>query len=519
MKFRRIVIGTMLMALMLVACYEDKGNYTYAPLAQVNIEVESSMDIQMGSIATLKADVETELDETDLRYEWQLYRTSVQNFVTIAEGKDVEYEFTSAYFPAPGTYELRFKVTQISTGLEYYSDIFHVRMTGVTGLLVLHGNDSESDIGLLVASDFLAKEGVTEEQNTPDWYSKGNGMKIPGRGVQVIHLLSDDLPANYPDRAYVAALTTQTGVLTNYSGLTYVGDYTELFYGGLEDSQPQRFAVYDAREILIDNGRVYVCNNVYSTRFYVNPMPGLEEDANLSPYVVPFQNYSWVQDAVIVYDNTHECFVYWDTDWVSTYPVKISTPGKAFDMSAMGAKLVYMDQGGRLNHWMAVMQEPDGDRFLAEIDFETATVVDAPVARYDAGMLTDFNTASFYAFGDNQINMCYYATSSAVYRYSAGNGELSSAEKLKMTDGSDVSFAGEITMMKILKPYRLRADFSTGVSDFSYYNYNKIMLVGTSDGGKGTLYAIHLEESTGLATSVETYEGFDTIYDANIKGI
>ena len=518
MKLKSLFLTSGLTMFLFTSCYEDKGNYNYDTMAQVTLDVASGKSIQMGGTLRLEANVQTDVPDEDLRYEWQLYRSS--GFTTIAEGKSVDYMFAGNYFPTPGNYELRLKALQQSTELEFYSNVFLVRLTGVTGLLVLHGNDRESDIGLLVANDFLASENSVETQNVPDWYSMtNNGQKIPGQGKQVIHLLCDELPSNNPKRAYVAALTTQGGILADYSGLTYVGEYTDLFYGGIENPAPQRFTVHDDQEVLVDNGRLYVCNNVAMNKFYLNPMQGLYDDSSFSPYVVPFQNYSYVQEKVIAYDNTHECFTYWDTDWTKEFPLSISTPGKAFDMGNMNAQLVYMDQGGRLSHWMAVMKEAEGNYFLAEMDFTAAVVTDIPVARYELSSQTDFANAHFHAFGDNQINMCYYATPSAVYRYSAGNGTCSAAERLTTTDGTELDFPGEITLMKILKPYRLTADYNTGVSDFSYWNYNKIMLVATWDGSAGTLYALHLEETTGLVSQTDVYRGFGKIYDANIKGL
>lgn len=507
--------------LLIAGCYEDKGNYDYKNIGSVEMTIKNNYTVAMGGSVTLQADIKSDINTDDIRYEWQLFRSSSsEKFITIAEGESVEYSFDNSYFASPGTYYLRMKAVQKSSEREFYSDIFQVRLTGVTGLMVLHDNGQESDIGLIVDKIFLASEGETETQNTPDWYSVRNGKKIKGQGTQIIHLLTDDLPKYYPDRAYVAALTSEEGILADYTGLNYVDEYTKLFYGGLENPRPERFTVYSKQEIFIDNGRLFVCDNVSQTRYYLNSINGIDEESVFSPYVVPFQNYSYSYPC-ICYDNTNECFVYWDWNqaWTAQECYKISTPGKAFDMAAMNAKLVYMDKGGRLSHYMAVMKTNEGNYYLAEMDFNTSVKTDAPIARYEVSKLTDFNQSLFHAFGDDQINMCYYATAQHVYRYAAENSVLHDAELLKKTDGTTIDFNGEITMMKILKPYRLTANSSTGVSDFSYPGYNKVMLVGTWDGTKGTLYCISLEESTGLATDVSTYEGFNIIRDANIKGI
>lgn len=512
-----LILFSFLFVNFLVGCYDDKGNYDYKDLEAVNIQFPAtSYDVQLGQTLPLTATVETTIDPADLRYEWQIFSNGFQ---TIAEGISAEYCFqTNDYIVGPGNYTLRLLVVQESTGREIYSEQINVRLSGVTGLLVLHGKENQCDVGLLVAPEFLVNAGSVEVQNSPYWYSKKNDSKIEGVGSQIIHLLTETTINYRPDRCYVAVITSERSVLAGYSDLQYEGDGDKLFYGDVAQGDVERFWVAGSAELALRGGDFYVCKYTSSDKFYVSPCrTGLPENYQLAPFVMKIDNQYPI--VYMGFEENSRSFITWSDDYAgSYYATTLSSPGADFDLGNMNADLVYWDKGGKTSH-MAVMRQNDGNYFLAELNLNTSETAKIPVARYELSTLPDFNQSLFYAFGDNQMNMCYYATASKAYRYSAGNGVLSSAEPLKMMDGSLVNIEGEITMMKILKPYQLAADYSTGISPFSYYNYNKILLVGTYLNGEGRLYVLHLDEMTGLVTEVATYDGFDRIYDANIKGI
>ena len=69
--------------------------------------------------------------------------------------------------------------------------------------------------------------------------------------------------------------------------------------------------------------------------------------------------------------------------------------------------------------------------------------------------------------------------------------------------------------MKILKP-----GIYSGENNDTYYKSNVEMVVGTYGGvaGSGILYALELDPLSGRVMTVQKYEGFDEIYDVNIKG-
>ena len=76
-----------------------------------------------------------------------------------------------------------------------------------------------------------------------------------------------------------------------------------------------------------------------------------------------------------------------------------------------------------------------------------------------------------------------------------------------------ISSPCEITFIKILKP--------RAIGGKSYYKNNVLMVVGAYGGtsGSGKLYSLELDPNSGKVKSqLGVYEGFDRIYEVDIKG-
>lgn len=192
---------------------------------------------------------------------------------------------------------------------------------------------------------------------------------------------------------------------------------------------------------------------------------------------------------------------------------KVETSNGNFNMANMQANLLDLESGGISGHYIAVMQNDDQSKYLAEINHNANSTSQWDYAKYDMSSLPGIADAEFYAFGIAAVNMCYYATSSTVYNFAVYNGQTLAAAKLTFEDGTAIDFGGaEITMMKVLKPE---------MGDKSYYNSNNLLLVGTYGGttGSGKLYSLKINQVTGLVISQTVFSGYDRIYDVSMKGI
>lgn len=195
-----------------------------------------------------------------------------------------------------------------------------------------------------------------------------------------------------------------------------------------------------------------------------------------------------------------------------------------FNPGDMQASLV--DWGVMSNkHAVAVMKGNSGrakyagQYFLADLlpsakSGGASGYINIPQHLYDLSALTNIASATAFAFGSTQ-NMCYYATPGAVYRYGIDGTNATAAAPIIMTDGTAVGLKGDVTMMKILASPNTKT-----------HNSDEILLVATWDGSASHLYALHLDNMTGNATKVATYDAatvtgwaFGKIYDVNIKSL
>ncbi|MGN6417465.1 MAG: PKD-like family lipoprotein [Pseudobacter sp.] len=525
---RKIIMRTiyyLFTVLLLAGCFKDKGNYKYSELDAMEITLPfPSYEVGAGKQLIIEPNVETAIPESDIEWQWDIEfqsPTDYKRFDKFAEGKKLDHVFSlSPLIPSTGTYSIRLHARQKSSDREFYSPIVMLRITSqYTGLMVLHGDDTQSDIGLLQAADFRVTEGVMETSVIPDLYSAANNnQKIPGKGGTVVQTVTSYM---YDiNGARVVALTDEGAAWINYADFSNIGDWNSMFMPGVNQGQPQFIIPQGQAVYAVDGGQLFGrVNSMYEV--FPKPLPAAEGYNVASPFYevgvnARVQGFCFEKDTRGFVECTNIGNFYYYADKVMSGVSQIVT-SRDFNLAAMNADLIYVDRGGREGHYMAVMKQDDGSKYLAEIDWTAAIDADMSYARYDLQVLPNFNDAKFHAFGDNQVAMCYYATGSKVYRYTANNGEslVGRSNELRLQNGGSIVFDGEITMMKILKPNK-NLDGPLAVD---YYNYNKIMLVGVYKNNQGTIYSLKLDEPTGDVISYTTYNGFNKIYDADIKGL
>jgi hypothetical protein len=514
------------------SCYSDKGNYDYTDLDSLSIEIPyTTYNAALGGKLQISPTVTTVIDNSDLSYYWEVlcnYRVtgSYDKFLPFAKGKDLDYTIAlNDTMPTMQTYTMRLHVVQNSLQRDFYSSTFTVTFVGhTTGLIVLHGNDTQSDIGLVRANEFMATSSSTVDEVTvqPYFWSAVNGSKIPGKGKQIIQTISSYM--NWASAGFngatgtacadVVAITNQAGVFGNYASLKKEGNWDDGFYGHLNHGKPQNIKINGQYVYAVDDGVIF--RKDYSVYTFVSPL--IEENLGYtfgSPIYEP--DYTKLAQGIF-FDSKKRAFI--GIPYITYTPFSfytMTTDASVCNLGDIKADLVYMDKGGLSGHYLCLMKDDSGSKFLVELDPAGGAnhqMANMAYAKYDMSTLTDFANAETYAFGDNEVNMCYYSTPTGVYQFSVIKGNALSAQKLRYSDGSTVDFGGQtITMVKVLKPS------VTSSPKFNYFNYNKILLVGTYGGSAGTgkLYSMTVDELSGLVVSKNVYEGFDKIYDANIK--
>ncbi len=530
----------------LQGCYKDLGNYKYNTLPGTVYISEnsysSSYTSALGDSLIVDPTVTYRGDLADLSYEWQMWNQSTHQYVTFQNGKKLKLKCgnsqgTDLLIPSAGAYSIRFAIknkklltdTNSPNVNEVYSNSILITVVDASyiGLMVLHGNDQQCDVGLIETNLFLPKatDNVTTKV-TPDFYSfYNNGAKIAGKGMQVLKYgRIETLGSQTYGSSNVYIFTDKGGSRTEYLKMNKsVLDYSAILMNPSDASgKPQFFTQRGSAQgrSMIDNGKVFygdffgpLFTNDYAS-YYAAPYAALISKAD-------FSGNSSI--GVVVFDNISKSFLYSGynsgTSYLNRFPVS-TVPGINLQPNNMKASLIYMEGRGNgqssdipsIYDVLAVMKDDaTGERYLADFNFTLSDFAKISVGRYSMEGLPDADNIKYYAFGAG-LNVNYYATRHNIYNYSYLNGNTA---RVIYTFPS----AEEITMMKILK-------YEYEIGSTSYYKFsNKTMVVGTVDAqGHGKLYAFKVDVITGGLTLDSTYKGTETggsnfgrIYDANLK--
>ncbi|MCQ2219893.1 MAG: PKD-like family lipoprotein [Prevotella sp.] len=515
---------------LLASCYDDKGNYDYTALDDLDIVLPStSYTVPIDENLVINPKVVTSIPEEDLLYIWELgndhAKKSPYEFQEFAKGKNLDKSISSdAKFSGAATFYIRLHVKQISNGRDFYSPIIKL-MSGQLGLLVLHDDDSQSDIGLIVDNEFNEDtEQQVERKVIANYYSIMNGDNmIPGKG-KLIFQRGGGADTENPYFHAIYAVTDNSDVAVSYTDLRKLdGGWNSLFYGGLNKHKPEGVLQSSYSGTLTDpwtNLAVFDGGEVFGT-YGDGPfiMPGFGGDNammkgfDMAPYVL--EGSGW-EDCTLVFNRLTKGFVgvenfsniyykseFWE-DWV--YPIELE--GAPFNPAHMNADLVWMGKGGITDHGLSVFRRNDGSMFLAELYLASGyNHSDIPVALYEMNDLPDIKNAfAFDAYPNgNTMYANFYATPNGIWRFTVdGNGTPIVAEPLHTIDGSDMPFAGDmITMLKLQQ-----------------VNGEQRMYVGTYNETtkKGCLYTMGIDPVNGNVVGViNRYDGFGKVRDVFVK--
>lgn len=566
---KRIFLYITLLTSLLTGCYDNEGKNDFdTALPDVSITIPGdAYSASVGGTITIDPVVKTDISENDLEYRWEVLGDSLNSenhraffplVDSLQQGKRLVYQakFDNNITILNNPYTCRLHVIQKSTGRDFYSaNTFTITISGTTGLMILHGDDTSSDIGILSAKTFTPMS--LKEPDTasvvPNVYSNSNGHRLNGAPKSITQAVTNYLTtyaAYYPtinDRAgKILAQTDKTTEWIDRESFNRLGDWNYMFYGEGNEKQnsgePGGIFAYQLYIFAFDGGSI----------FGVSP---LQQKQFLFPECTPEtqfpdgNTYSFAP----VYINTHDTYypgMLWTNSvngdkskkgfvglrlprpgYITRYGVLLDTKNDnvVFNPGDMKADLIHMGHDNR-GHVLAVLRgDADNAQFAGKIfavDMQPSGTATANSATpysgigkymYDLSGFTNINNAISFEFGATQ-NQCYYATSTVVYRYSLDAGNVTQPEALGMVDGSAWNPDGEITMMKLL-------DTSTDNTPTRDYNGTTLM-VATYSNGNATLWALHLDAMSGRINTVEKFDAstvpgwkFDKIKDVYIKAM
>ena len=556
---KKKILNIMMMAIVAVAaisCYdEQEGNDFDTRLPNVEIVIPNiTYSGSLGQVITIEPQVKTEIPENDLDYFWEVSGNRSNDFgrefyaplvSDDEQGKTLTYtcKLDSNITSLNKSYKCRLRAHQKSTSRDFYSaDNFTITIQGITGLMVLYSEGAGSDVGVLMADEFMPKASSLpgKPSVTNALYSAVNGSKLEGEGVSIYQGVPSYISTAYQDRCRILVHTDKTWTWLNRNDLSVYGDWNAIFYlqgdRKVNAGNPKGFSMVNSWAYAFDGDDVFIYQ------------PSSQAQCLFPTYtpelVCTGHTFTFAPTACYVTSSGIQQLLYAnsvDGDMMRKGFVGISNGGLqnidmytklldtgmdavVFSPGDMKADLVKAKTDQR-THVVAVMKGDAGHESFAGKHFFVDLYTKAAPAG-NSGMqdfpqlilgmdgLAEVSSAFAFDFGSTQ-NMYYYATRSAVYHYGLDGTMLAPSQKLCMTDGISINFNGEITMMKM---------FDTG--NVKRHDTDEILLVATWDGSKSTLYALHLDTMTGnvaklLRYDSSTVEGwaFGKINDVYIKGL
>lgn len=526
---------------LLVSCYDDKGGNDFdTPLPKVTITIpQGSYSGQLGDVISIIPTVKSEIGENDLSYYWEICgdignSQGNSDFTSLLadedQSRDLNYicHTDSNLTKINTAYKCRLRTFQKSTGRNFYSNTFKLTIVGVVGMMILHGNDSECNIGILQATDVMPKGFTAPEEPkcVPELYSNNNGgAKISGKGsylYQPYGSYSKIDAATFPHH-HIVVHTDKGVTLANYADFAYFGDWGSLFMlkgsDALNSNQPKGSFSHGNYIFGFDGDAMFLCE-VYNNYPFLKP--------ELTSSTVCSDGNTYILDPVLCASTKNNRFCYANTingDPSHNGFIKISSPSiglmykritllnvtdKNFNPADMNAQLIKMDRMDN-GHIISAMKgsannsQYPGKYFLADLNADASSTSDIPTYLHDLSSCPDINNVQFWAFG-NTINMCYYATKNKAYHYGIDGASMYTPTSLDMVDGSALNITGEITMMKRL--------LCNNIS----FNDGNMMAIATWDGKNSTLWILHMDTASGRVNSFSKYNN-ETVEGWNFEKI
>ncbi|MFD2885748.1 PKD-like family lipoprotein [Chitinophaga cymbidii] len=487
--------------LCLSGCVKDEGNYDYKDLSTRFVDtaampntfyVKQNESVEVDAISAPGAPV-------NLEYEWRLVQQSYTPDPAtgaffnklLGHAKKLSYKVVDA----PGSYVLALYVKDMANGgiTQMVKMPFTIGSYASPGWMVMHGNNTESDISIVVNNKLL---GSVLPDNTDyvqaNVFSETNGEKIPGQGANVVALSHNWIG--------VFTATGQGGYRVSGNDLRIKYSYADMFINPLSaaDIGFQTFEKWGYNELLVNKGDVYFIPQPSPDVYSKFGIKCFGEDYKAAPFMATIFNWAYYG---VFYDKKNQRFLYINYE---RNVKQFNAPGATakFDMRNVGKEMVYAEHGFE-GRWFCVMQDeanPDS-RELFVCRFDEYDDGNRGVDRIDISAATGLNAAKFFAFGD-KANVMYYATDNKIYQNNYA-GDRSSTLRYDLA----ASYPGHvITGMKLL--------------EVNNHNYDgKILYVALYNPatGAGTLLQIDVNEVSGVFGAIKEYTGFGRIAGMNYK--
>lgn len=447
-KIEYKLIISLVVVLFLCACSEDKGNYNYKTLNDIEISgIEDFYLLEQFDKLTITPQLafNLEQDESNLEHFWYAY-SATQN-----KQKDtlsVEKNLDITIGLVPDTYSAMYKVTNKETGVFYtYKFIIQTIGTLTNGLFILgETQDNKANIALLSASGKLHE----------DIYHTANGEYAGTKPVAL-----GNMNTLYDDQILVFCDNENGGCIVDPNDFSKKGDCVDLFW--IKPTFPKfrgyNYSTNDSYEYIFTDNAFYFNAYRRSPPPHKLGQPAID-DVNI---VTPAMN------KVFFYDNKGEGFIQINTMSYVAYPVE-SMPDSIFDPANIGMQLLSGGEGFQKYFYGLFYDDENSSYHTLIASIETAAgyyFPDVkPIEIVDITSATDIEKAS-----------CFLTSSlSPQFFYTVENKLYCLGAETNITNLVHSFDAGE------------KIDYI----EFDKLSSDRVMWVGTSKAGEGKTGSVYL---------------------------
>lgn len=508
--------------LSLTGCYEDKGNYTYSELEDIEVTFPDKIVAMEGSeylefdpvvVSTINGTISA--DNSDYTYTCRLNKSWKDEFNQTHTWTDMNPEGTKkvkffADVPA-GSYYFWYTVTNKKTDVTFnFKGTCSVISTTSEGWMVLCNDGADKRVRLdLIFKDSKGVDRVRQDIFNADCPVLHNATAMT---------FSPSLDANPGDQmilqsysdAYSLNKTTMQFTQNNcVKAYDFMDSSTE---GNIIAWQP----IFSAgsygpltRACVSDLGDAYGVFTSYSGNAFEFPMntdePGNPPTYKVAPFIGTGQSRPGKSNGALFYDKTNKRFMGWyyynsgDAQKL-LYPLR--DPENAKFSFQTGMDMVYME-GTELNNivW-SVLQDASGKRYLYGIIVAGYSANFEQEGRFEVNA-PDFDTADSYAF-HSLAGLMFYSKGNKVYCYNIYTGRL--------LDTLTLDASEKVTKLKFnLYKAMVRENLRGWNDEFRDDQYRLIVAstTGQENGGIVRFYDIdYLNINSGKMTLNREYKGF-----------
>lgn len=444
------------------SCYDDKGNYDYTDLPEVEIDTTGTSIREAYSLArydTLRLEPNVLLDgirvnddsSAPLDYVWTIYNTGSGVGVTyITDTIGTEPKLETPITTVAGAYTVQLTVKNRETGIERYFKVSCQVEESIPdgGWMLIYECADEpgtSDIGVVVNP--LVKSTVDTERTFWDLNKSSNGKHLDGTPVRIIRIVKNMATKTDP----VYCLTDKTLAVLNSATFETAGEFNDLFFSAPDVQNVSYISpsgVMARRIVMINNNKLHTVN-------YSSGTSNLFGDAysadygSLAPWSSDVASY---YDAVL-YDQTNGCYYCLPQYTYELVHFGAQDPNAAFDVNNVGMTMLMSDWGrGSVSYTnaydYALMQNGD-ERWLTIANFcALVSSTNIGVGAYNITESPDIDKATSMAaayLGEYVL----YGAGSKVYNLQYNSSTV--AEPVWTAPSSDE----EVTCVRIQKYYYL----------------------------------------------------------------